>query len=331
MGVWGTLGMQMAGQAGQGALGIAAARIGKNYDRKQWVKDFETQNPYLMQQQQQLLDMQAKKEYEMWLKTGIGGQMQEMKKAGVNPALLLGMSGSGGATVGGGGPQGTSNYGTDAGTSAILANKMMGIDPADTMLKMSQVKLNEVQANKLSGVDTDKTKAETSSLLAGIENTNAKTELTKIETRIAKIDEWIKDRSKEDAADQIMWNSEKSMNEMNNLWREGLLSAAQYQDKVELLKKELAGKILTNELTSQLTKESKSKIDLNNADIYKKQQEILQGWEKLSQSEKIMKVEALAKEYELLYKGAIGNWRLANPEVTTKQIDKVMGLEQKKK
>lgn len=266
----------------------------------------------------------------MWLKTGIGGQMAEMKKAGVNPGLLLGMSGSGGATVGSGMPGTAPITGTDKGTGNAIAAGM-GIDPADTQLKLSQARLNNTQADKIAGVDTDKTKAETSSLLAGIENTNAKTELTKIETRIAKIDEWIKDRSKEDAADQIMWNSEKAMNEMNNLWREGLLSAAQFEDKVELLKKELAGKILTNELTSQLTKESKSKIDLNNADIYKKQQEILQGWEKLSQSEKIMKVEALAKEYELLYKGAIGNWRLANPEVTTKQIDKVMGLEQKKK
>ena len=57
---------------------------------------------------------------------------------------------------------------------------------------------------------------------------------------------------------------------------------------------------------------------------------MLQGWEKLSQSEKIMKVDSLIKEYEIMFKGAIGNWRLVNPEVTTKQIDKVMGLEQKK-
>ena len=34
----------------------------------------------------------------------------------------------------------------------------------------------------------------------------------------------IKNRSKEDAADQIMWTAEKTMNEMNNAWREGLLN-----------------------------------------------------------------------------------------------------------
>lgn len=92
----GQMAQQVGGQAASGAMGILAQRIGKNYDRKQWVKDFQTQNPYMMAQQQQLMDMQSKKEYEMWLKTGIGGQMAEMKKHGVNPALLLGMSGSGG-------------------------------------------------------------------------------------------------------------------------------------------------------------------------------------------------------------------------------------------
>ena len=111
---------------------------------------------------------------------------------------------------------------------------------------MAQAKLADTQANKLAGVDTVKTEAETSSLLAGIKNTEALTELKKVETRIANIDEWIKNRTKEDAADQIMWTAEKTMNEMNNAWREGLLSAAQFQDKVDLLKKELAGKIIDN-------------------------------------------------------------------------------------
>ena len=43
-----------------------------------------------------------------------------------------------------------------------------------------------------------------------------------------------------------------------------------------------------------------------------------------------MKVEALVKEYQLMFEGAIGEWRVVDPEVTTKQIDKVMGLERQK-
>ena len=151
----------------------------------------------------------------------------------------------------------------------IQAATGLGIDPADTMLKMAQAKLADTQANKLAGVDTVKTEAETSSLLAGIKNTEALTELKKVETRIANIDEWIKNRTKEDAADQIMWTAEKTMNEMNNAWREGLLSAAQFQDKVDLLKKELAGKIIDNELLGQKIKESKSNIEVNNTQIQK--------------------------------------------------------------
>ena len=206
----------------------------------------------------------------------------------------------------------------------------MGINAAQTQLMLAQAKLANNQADKIAGVDTENTKADTELKIANTGNVKADTELRNIEVRIMRIDEWVKDKTKEDAAAQITWTAEKTMNEMNNRWREGLLSAAQYDDKVSLLKAELAGKVIENEYTEQKTRESKSTVEVNRAEIRKKTAEILQGWEKLSQSEKVMKVEALVKEYQLLFEGALGNWRAVDPEVTTKQIDKVMGLERQK-
>lgn len=326
----GALAQQVGGTAAQGAMGILAQRIGKNYDRKQWIKDFEVQSPRQMGLEKQMMEWEQANQMEMWHDTNYGAQIEEMKKAGVNPALLYGGGGGGGTTVG----NITGNAPQIRGTSTGTGN---GVIPPMGILTAAQIKLMEaqarnlnVQSDKTAGVDTQKAQTEIQSLTAGIENTKAQTRLKEVETNIATIDQWIKDKSKQDVVDQIMWVSEKTMNEMNNLWREGLLTAAQFQDKVNLLKTELAGKIIENEYTQQKTTESKSNVEINKAEIQKKTAEILQGWEKLSQSEKIMKVEALAKEYELLYKGAFGNWRLANPEITTKQIDKVMGLEQKK-
>ena len=327
----GQLGMiwaQAGANAANTALGIGISRLGANYDRKQQLKTQAQLNEMSRREQMNLMDYQKQLDLRMWNETNYEAQMKHLKAAGLNPALMYGMGGGGGTTTGNSG--GGLNAPSAGLQQTIQAATGLGIDPADTMLKMAQAKLADTQANKLAGVDTVKTEAETSSLLAGIKNTEALTELKKVETRIANIDEWIKNRTKEDAADQIMWTAEKTMNEMNNAWREGLLSAAQFQDKVDLLKKELAGKIIDNELLGQKIKESKSNIEVNNTQIQKLKTDMLQGWEKLSQSEKIMKVDSLIKEYEIMFKGAIGNWRLVNPEVTTKQIDKVMGLEQKK-
>ena len=38
--------------------------------------------------------------YEMWEKTNYSAQKEQMKKAGLNPALMYGMSGGGGVTTG---------------------------------------------------------------------------------------------------------------------------------------------------------------------------------------------------------------------------------------
>ena len=54
---------QMAGQIGSqaagGAMGILAQRVGKEYDRKQWVKDWENQYPYLWEAEQRTMDLQS--------------------------------------------------------------------------------------------------------------------------------------------------------------------------------------------------------------------------------------------------------------------------------
>ena len=47
MPAWGALGMQVAGEAASGAMGILAQRIGKNYDRKQWIKYYRAKNKRL--------------------------------------------------------------------------------------------------------------------------------------------------------------------------------------------------------------------------------------------------------------------------------------------
>lgn len=274
-------------------MGILAQRIGKNYDRKQWVKDFDVQAPRLIGMEQQQMDYQQKKQLELWERTSYGPQVEQMQKAGINPALLYGQSGGGGMTIGGGMPRAPQISGTSTGTGNNAVTGMNILTAAQVRLMNAQSKNLEVDAAKKEGVDTENVKADTLLKLANTGNIKADTELKKIETNIAKVDEWIKNNSKEDVVEQIMWASEKTMNEMNNLWREGLLSAAQFQDKVDMLKAELANKLINTQLqkaqttnVKQETENKKAEKTLTESTTRLVTAERLQKWRGLSIEER---------------------------------------------
>lgn len=97
-------------------------------------------------------------EYEMWKKTGVVGQMEQLRKAGLNPGLIYGMSGAGGATTGGGA---ASSHGASAPSGGGEAAAMAGMGMQSAMLA-AQMKLIEAQtektkaeAVKTAGVDTE--------------------------------------------------------------------------------------------------------------------------------------------------------------------------------
>ena len=70
--------------------------------------------------QKELMDYQQKHQLEMWEKTNYPAQVQQMKKAGLNPALMYGQAGTGGqlggtAPSGGDGTGGTNPFNNSAG------------------------------------------------------------------------------------------------------------------------------------------------------------------------------------------------------------------------
>lgn len=106
----------------------------------------------------QMTDYQNMRQLEMWKKTGVVGQMEQLRKAGLNPGLIYGMSGAGGGTTGGGA---ASSHGANAPTGGGEAIAMGGMGLQTAMLS-AQMKLIEAQtektkaeAVKTAGVDTD--------------------------------------------------------------------------------------------------------------------------------------------------------------------------------
>ncbi len=162
---WGNIATNAIGQVGGALLG-GAMNIGSNNQQ--------------LHQQQALMDMQIRgqnrvtdynyqKQMQMWNETNYAAQMEQLKKAGLNPGLLYKSGGAGGQT--------SVNTGNVTGATApnLSINKGMAMQlgqqatqnavsmeniQADTELKKANANLTNVQAGKTQGVDTDKATAE---------------------------------------------------------------------------------------------------------------------------------------------------------------------------
>lgn len=97
------LGMIGGSAAGQ-VIGFGLQALGQGMQRRQQEKLNKIQEA----SNQRMMDYSNKKQLEMWEATSYPAQIEQMKKAGLNPGLMFGMGGSGGATTGGTTPLGVS-------------------------------------------------------------------------------------------------------------------------------------------------------------------------------------------------------------------------------
>lgn len=305
----GQMAQQIGGQAAGTAMGIAAQRIGKNYDRKQWIKDFEVQAPRQMEMERRIMELQQQNQMEMWNNTNYGAQMEHIKKAGLNPAMIYGMSGGGGTTAGGIGGGAPPTRGTSTGTGSGIGGAGIGMG----VLTAAQVKLMEAQARNLNvdadkkaGVDTENVKADTGLKLANTGNTKADTQLKEIGARIMAIDEAIRTDTKTDVEDRIFWEAKRSMEEVERLRWSNDLSKEQFTTQVDLIKAELAGKYIQNALGRAAT--ANVKADTKNKGLQSgliTQQTIsemanrMQAWRELGIKERKIEIDKFLQEQGL--------------------------------
>ncbi len=129
--------------AGQiGSAGIAA--IGQSVGSKNQYKRSRKLMDLQMQNQEMLSDSAYDRQLNMWEATNFKPQVEEMKKAGLNPGLMYGMSGGGGTTVGSNSAGGASGghspqVGMDMGSIVSAAKAVAEL----SMMKASTKKTGE--------------------------------------------------------------------------------------------------------------------------------------------------------------------------------------------
>lgn len=141
----------MIKEAAGALLGIGINALGRKSQEKQQKRLQEQQ----IKGAKEMSDYEKANQMDMWKKTNYGAQVAELNKAGLNPALLYGMGGGGGATTGGGSgamPTGGVAESPSSGTKSIMDMALM---KAQTAVMESQARKNNVEADKTAGVDTE--------------------------------------------------------------------------------------------------------------------------------------------------------------------------------
>lgn len=153
--VSGALGM-LGGVAGQ-ILGNVFGGMGDARQLRQQKKLNEEQ----MKNSKEMADHNWKNQLAMWEATNYKPQVEEMRKAGLNPALMYGMGGAGGATTGSGGSAPMGGASASDGASNMQAGTQMAMMLSQQKLMEAQTRKTEAEADKIAGTDTAESQART--------------------------------------------------------------------------------------------------------------------------------------------------------------------------
>lgn len=269
-------GIELAkGAAADAAGGILDLAFGGIKNRRQL-----KQQAALNEQQKGMMDYQQQKQMEMWEKTGYSAQVKQMKAAGINPGLLYGMSGGGGQTTGN--TSSASPQAMDLGIGRGGAIQQMAMNAAETKLMESQAKLNNVQADKLQGIDTKEGEqriAESTvrikEIAASTANKEQQTVLLKIAEEMSNLKLKFDKETYNENVDLLVSAAQNAKELVHQMEVDTFVKRATRNTVVDTMRAELIGIGIKNDLM-------KAQIKLTDAEVWEIAETISQGWEKLS-------------------------------------------------
>lgn len=205
---WQELGMQVAGSAVGAGMGMLLG----GHERKQQLKQQTKLQNLQIAGQKEMGMFNREQQMKLWEDTNYGAQMAQLKKAGLNPGLIYGMGGGGGAT-------------TDVATGNVAGSQArQGGEAAGMAIQMQQAALMAAQTENIKA-DTEKKKADTG--------------LTGVNTDIAKLEKELKEYALPNAKSMTDQELSRLRTEVQMLWTSRDIQDATKQTEIDKKSAEL--------------------------------------------------------------------------------------------
>lgn len=232
--------------------------------------------------QKEMMDYAMAAQYDMWDKTNYHAQMAQLKKAGLNPALLYGMKGGGGITTGN--PQGNVTGGQAASGGGKEMQELMGMGMNMELMKaqkqLIQAQAENVKADtaKKTGVETENLQTQTQLLAQELDNKREDFQIKRLQQTMMNIENFEKQTSQVDRLHEITYQAQKAFRELNILTNTQKISEATTQEQINIIQQQSINAIIQNEATQ-------NNIELTKAQMQKITQEIIASKKELTLKE----------------------------------------------
>lgn len=288
--------------AGQGIqMGATKLNNTKNFNRQKQLMDKQ----FGMNQQAAAESREA--QYDLWQRTGPVGQMEQLKKAGLNPGLMYGKGDGGGgmtAATPTEGPGSASYHGENPGAGA----GQMGIVVGQQLALLNAQKENLEADTQVKLEDARNKAGDTANKPSIGENLRADTELKKQNTLAAQVSTDIQKLQLEknnatfnDEIQLIMRMRQQAGQTLERQVRENKVDEATKNTRIKQVDADYAATLVGNELTRQKIGESQSNVRLNDERVLQVQNDIrnsLRGmeinWQDLNQKGELIKQQVKA-------------------------------------
>ena len=272
-------GADLAFGAADSAIGMGMGLLLGDINDKRQLKQNERLGEQNWKFQKRAAEFNMQQQLEMWKATNYSAQMEEMRKAGLNPALAYGMKGGGGVTTG------SSNASApQGGVAPVGGGEAMGM-----MQQRIQMRLLEAQARNIEA-DTKNKESQNSNIEQDTIGKGIANEISQMEFELGQ-------ETYDARKYAIKTETNKRLQELQLLQNQGIVAENTTMDRIAIVGAELIGLELRNELTKAQTGKTWSDIEVNKAQIQNWLVQNAQGWSKLSLDERNTKVQELLGEF----------------------------------
>ena len=252
------LGM-MAASATDAILGLA---LQGQQDRRQ-LRQQEKLQQLEMAGQRQMTDYNMMKQMEMWRNTNYTAQMEQLRKAGLNPGLIYGMGGGGGQTTN---IEAGKVTGANAPTGGNEIASMIGMGLTRELQK-AQIENIKAQTEKTRTENAaipsnvSKTEAETESITQGIENQKAQQDLIEPQRHATEVASDINARSSNSQVAAWAKKVEEQTEQVRAQLRENNINDKLIEQKIQSLTAQYAQVAIDNALKEATTGKTNQEIE----------------------------------------------------------------------